>query len=260
MVLALAGSALHAVPAPSVAAAGTAVDPVAAIQRQMVKGRGVRVVEYSTFNNGDGWDRFKPTKGVIGFGNGKVVATDLVDHQIRKSRDICIGKRQWEHDPSKKHPKGKKWVTFPVMFAWQCELRLEAGNLRLDKPEMFAAVLATTTSEQPSEMYDGVPTTLRQGVMTFSQLWALRPELRPKQEYGHSEWPIQWRLWIGKDGLVRRVWVKWKEPEYEEFKGVSGGQGWFGHVDDIRYSDWGMKLTIKPPPPAQTRALKLPKS
>ncbi|WP_188196762.1 hypothetical protein [Nonomuraea sp. SYSU D8015] len=32
-------------------------------------------------------------------------------------------------------------------------------------------------------------------------------------------------------------------------------QGWWGRVVDVRYSDWGMKLTIKPPPAAQTIAL-----
>ncbi|MFI9559535.1 hypothetical protein [Nonomuraea endophytica] len=255
-----AGTTLHGLPAPSAAATGTAVDPVAAIQRQLVKGRGVRVVERNTFNSGDGWRRFKPTQGLIGFGDGKVVATDLVNHHRRSVREICIGKRRWEYDPAKKRSNGKKWVTFPVIFAWQCQLRLEVGNLRLDEPDELAAVLATTTSKRPASTYDGVPTTLHQGVMSARQLWEARPEMHPEQrDVDYRDWPIEWRLWIGDDGLVRRTWVKWRQPE-GRFKGVTDGQGWFGFIDDIRYSDWGMRLTIKPPPPSQTTALKLPKT
>jgi hypothetical protein len=68
----------------------------------------------------------------------------------------------------------------------------------------------------------------------------------------HGEWKIDWRLWIGKNGLVRWAWSKWRQPEGEELKGVTNGQGWFGFVEDVRYSDWGMKVTIKPPPAGQT--------
>ncbi|MFI6900587.1 hypothetical protein ACIBKY_04970 [Nonomuraea sp. NPDC050394] len=175
-------------------------------------------------------------------------------------RDICIGKHLWVHDPSQKRPKSKKWVTLSEITPWMCKLHLEAGSLQLDKPDVLAAVLATTASEQPSATYDGVSTTLHQGVMSFRQLWAVRPELHPEPRDGeYGEWPIEWRLWIGTDGLVRWVWVKWRQPE-GRFKGGTGGQGWFGFIDDVRYSDWGTKLTIKPPPPSQTTVLKLPKA
>ncbi|MFI9597513.1 hypothetical protein [Nonomuraea sp. NPDC052265] len=254
--LTFAGATLPGLPAPGAAAAWTAVDPVAATRRQMVKGHGVRIVQHSTFNNNGEWERFKPTKGVIGFGDGKVVATDLVDHQVDDVRDICIGKRQWVYDPTKKRAEGKKWVALPVLLPYQCRLRLEVGYLQLDKPKVFAAVLATRTSERPSDRYDGVPTTLHEGVMTSRQLWDVRPELRPEQDDNeYAEWPVTWRLWIGQDGLVRRGWVKWRQPE-GRLKGATGGQGWFGFVEDIRFSHWGMKVTIKPPPRSQTTAFK----
>ncbi|MEV1242695.1 hypothetical protein [Nonomuraea sp. NPDC049750] len=93
VVLTLAGPALVGAPASD---AATTDDPAAAIQRQLVKGHGVRTTRYTTFryttfNSGSGWERFKPTKGVVGFGDGKVVATDLWDFQVRKAgvRDIC---------------------------------------------------------------------------------------------------------------------------------------------------------------------------
>ncbi|WP_345405038.1 hypothetical protein [Nonomuraea salmonea] len=39
----------------------------------------MRVTEYTTFNSDaiSGWERFKPTKGVVAFGGGEVVTTDL---------------------------------------------------------------------------------------------------------------------------------------------------------------------------------------
>ncbi|MER7502153.1 hypothetical protein AB0L05_10320 [Nonomuraea pusilla] len=179
------------------------------------------------------------------------MATDLWHHQLGEAgvRDICIGNRLWEYDPKAKRPKGRKWVT----FKHPCLLRLDVGHLRLDEPAVLAAVLATTTTTKASDTYDGSPTTLHQGSISFRQLWNVRPELRDsfvKDE--HADWEIDWRLWIGKDGLVRRAWSRWREPEGDKWEGVTEGQGWFGFVEDVRYSDWGMKLTIKPPPAAQT--------
>ncbi|MEV4804298.1 hypothetical protein AB0K18_30205 [Nonomuraea sp. NPDC049421] len=248
VVLVVAASALHG--SPAAGAATTAKDPAAAIQRQLVEGRGVRVTEYSTFNSGatSGWERFKPTKGVVAFGDGKVVATDLWEAGVRV---VCIGKRRWQHVPKKKLPKGKKWVT----LKYPCDFRLGTGFLRLDEPDVLRAVLSTTTSTKASVKYDGSPTTLHQGSISFRRLWDVRPDLRGgsvKEE--HADWEIDWRLWIGKDGLVRRAWSKWRQPEGDKLKGTTGGQGWFGFVKDVRYSDWGMRLAIKPPPAAQTMA------
>ncbi|MET8867438.1 hypothetical protein ABZW11_31245 [Nonomuraea sp. NPDC004580] len=253
VVLVVAASALHGT---SAAGAATAPkDPGAAIQRQLVKGHGVRVTEYTTFHSDaiSGWERFQPTKGVVAFGDGEVVATDLWDYQLGEAgvRVVCIGKRLWQYDPKKKLPKGRKWVT----LKYPCEFRLATGFLRLDEPDVLRAVLSTTTSTKASVKYDGSPTTLHQGSISFRRLWDVRPDLRGgsvKEE--HADWEIDWRLWLGKDGLVRRAWSKWRQPEGDKLKGMTGGQGWYGFVKDVRYSDWGMTLTIKPPPTAQTMA------
>lgn len=250
--LTVTGLALYGAPAVGAAKAG---DPVAAIQRQLVKGHGVRITEYSTFNSDptSGWERFKPTKGVVGFGDGKVVATDLWHHQLGKAgeRVICIGERLWVYNPEAKLPKGKKWVAIKDA----CVKPLETGYLRLDTPAVLAAVLATTTTTNASDTYDGSPTTLHQGSISFRQLWNVRPDLRGGSLHDeHADWEVDWRLWIGKDGLVRRAWSKWRQPEGEAMKGITGGRGWYGFVEDARYSDWGMKLTIKPPSAAQTIA------
>jgi hypothetical protein len=247
MVLALAGSALHGVPT---SAAAMVEDPVTAVQRQLVKGHGVRIIQNTSFDMGYGWEHFKPAKGVVGFGDGNVAATDVWEPQLGKAgvREICINGRIWSYDPKKKRPKGKKWVVKKGF----CERRLATGYLRLDEPAVLAAVLATTTVTKAAGTYDGSPTTVQQGKISFRQLWEVMPELRGGAfEDEHGEWTIDWRLWVGKDGLVRRAWSKWRGPVGDEFRGISR-DGSFGHVQDIRYSDWGMKVTVRPPSAAQT--------
>ncbi|WP_336212387.1 hypothetical protein [Nonomuraea sp. LPB2021202275-12-8] len=244
MVLALAGPLLQGAPASGSATAG---DPITAIQRQLVKGHGVRITRVNTFNAGDGWERFKPTKGVVGFGDGTVKATDLWHMQLGKTgtRIICMGGRVWEYNPQAKRPHGKIWST----GKWPCD-GLQTGLLRLDKPAEFAAVLATTTTTKAAGIYDGSPTTLHEGSISFRQLWDVGANLRGDIKDEHGEWAIDWRLWIGKDGLVRRAWSKWRQPDLLEDSTYV--QGWYGFVADVRYSDWGTKVTIKPPPAART--------
>ena len=249
--LTLAASTLTGAPA---ASAGAAPDPVTAIQRQLVKGHGVRIDERDTFNSGLDWDRLKPVKGVIGFGNGKVVATDMRDYNSAKhgTRSLCIGERGWTYDP-KKLPKGKTWVT----YKWPCKLTVGLDYIRLDEPASFKALLATTTSRQPAGTYDGTRTTLYQGTITFGQLNDAHPakDISPLSKPEYADWTVSWRLWIGQDGLVRRAWSKWREPKPE----ATTGQDWYGFVDDVRLSDWGVRADIQPPPrnrTATTAALK----
>ncbi|MFG1685864.1 hypothetical protein ACGFNP_37270 [Nonomuraea sp. NPDC049269] len=249
--LTLAASVLTGAPA---AGAGTAPDPVAAMQRQLVKGHGVRIDQRDTFNSGLDWDRLEPEKGVIGFGNGKVVATDLRDYNSAKrgTRNLCIGERGWQYKP-KGLPHGKTWVT----YKWPCQLAVGSEYIRLDEPATFKAVLATTTSRRPAGTYDGTRTTLYQGTITFGQLNDAHPakDISPLSKPEYADWTVSWRLWIGQDQLVRRAWSKWREPETEAMKGATSGQGWFGFVCDVHLSDWGMKADIQPPPRDRTATI-----
>lgn len=249
--LALAALTLTGVPA---SGASAAPDPVLATQRQLVAGHGVRITERHTFNDGgySGWELFKPVTGIVGFGNGKVVATDLRDYNLAKRgiRNICIGKRGYQYEP-KGVSDGKRWVT----YEWPCKLALESGHIRLDDPATFKAVLATTASKRPAGIYDGTRTTLYQGTITFGQLYKADPSMRvglgSKPNGKYADWKVSWRLWVGQDQLVRRAWSSWREPD---IKNLTRGQGWFGFIYDVRLSDWGMKADIKPPPADQTVA------
>ncbi|WP_188188954.1 hypothetical protein [Nonomuraea sp. SYSU D8015] len=57
--------------------ADAVVDPAGAIQRQLVPGHGVRIVELSRMFMFGRWSSIKPVCGVVGFGKGRIVATDM---------------------------------------------------------------------------------------------------------------------------------------------------------------------------------------
>ncbi|MFI6921852.1 hypothetical protein ACIBIZ_18050 [Nonomuraea spiralis] len=128
----------------------------------------------------------------------------------------------------------------------------------LSDPATLRAVLATTTSRRPAGMYDGVRTTVHEGVITFAQLHKVNPDMRigarsrPTGEY--ASWKVSWRLWIGPDQLVRRAWSAWRDPN-DSLDRSAGEPQHYSFVEDLRLSDWGMKVDIQPPPADETVSL-----
>ncbi|MFI6603301.1 hypothetical protein ACIBHX_44300 [Nonomuraea sp. NPDC050536] len=98
-------------------------------------------------------------------------------------------------------------------------------------------------------MYDKVRTTLYQGRITLGELYKVNPEVRiplntrPTGKY--AKLPVEWRLWLGQDQLVRRCRSSYDEPVVAP--GLVDGDERFRTVDDIRLSRWGMKADIRPP-------------
>ncbi|WP_433515169.1 hypothetical protein ACQP2T_05885 [Nonomuraea sp. CA-143628] len=246
------GSA-HAAVDQHVTAGQTAValDPVAALKRQFVKGRGVRITVYSASTAIASDDVRKPTKwsaGVVEFGTGGVMATDLT-HPSLGTRYIQTRKRYYEYDknPALRPPK-KKWI----LIGWQPPVLIEVGHIRVTDPVTLKAVLSTTARTQPGPVYDGTRTTLYEGVITFAELRKAYPKMvigygaKPED---YPDWTVSWKLWIGKDQLVRRAWSAWREPN--NIKGETSPDKYISAVADIRLSRWGMKLHISPPPADQ---------
>ncbi|GAA3622109.1 hypothetical protein GCM10022419_129740 [Nonomuraea rosea] len=58
-------------------------------------------------------------------------------------------------------------------------------------------------------------------------------------------------MWIGSDRLVRRAWSSWREPNDGPVR-YAGDDPYYAFVNDLRLSDWGMKVDIKPPPADET--------
>ncbi|MFI6388837.1 hypothetical protein [Nonomuraea sp. NPDC050540] len=259
-VLLIAASMVTVGPA---ARADAVVDPVDAIQRQLVPGHGVKIVQRSWMRMLGEWSATKPVRGVVGFGKGKIVATDLRDFNSAPdgTRNICIGKRGYqlyaEPDLDRPLPPGKTWVT----YEWPCRLVLKSGfHLSLSDPATLRAVLATTVRQRPAGVYDGVPTTLHEGSITFAQLHKVNPGMRigfrnipPTGKY--ASWKVSWRLWIGRDQLVRRAWSTWRDPNDSRGR-TANEEPYHVFAADLRLSHWGMKVDIQPPPADETVASK----
>ncbi|MEU8320652.1 hypothetical protein AB0C33_20040 [Nonomuraea sp. NPDC048881] len=233
-------------------------DPADAIQRRLVPGHGVKIVQRTRVNWFGSWSTHKPVRGVVGFGKGKIVATDLTNYNLGRHgiRNICIGKRGYqlyaEPDPDQPLPPGKSWVT----YEWPCRLVLKSGHhVSLSDPATLRAVLATTARKRPAGVYDGVRTTLHEGAITFAQLHKVNPAMRigfrskPTGEY--ASWKVSWRLWIGRDQLVRRAWSAWREPNDSRDKSATENP-YYAFEEDLRLSNWGMKADIQPPPADET--------
>lgn len=257
-VLIVAASTVTACPA---VRADAVVDPAGAIQRQLVPGHGVKIVQHSRMYSFGSWSAVKPVRGVVGFGKGKVVATDLKNPNLALAgtRNICIGKRGYEsyvkRDPDDPLPPGKTWVTYD----WPpCRLFLKSGHVSLSDPATLRAVLATTTRKRPAGVYDGVRTSLYEGAITFAQLYKANPDMRigfrsrPTGKY--ATWKVSWRLWIGPDQLVRRAWSSWRDPN-DSLDRSAGDEPYYAFVNDLRLSNWGMKVDIQPPPADETVAV-----
>ncbi|MFD1940040.1 hypothetical protein ACFSKW_52145 [Nonomuraea mangrovi] len=210
----------------------------------------------------DDWTAVKPVRGVVEFGKGTIVATDMRNPNLARygTRNICIGKRGYESyvkpDPDDPMPPGKTWVT----YEWPCQLVLKSGfYLSLSDPVTLRAVLATTTRRRPAGIYDGVRTTLHEGVITFAQLYKANPDMRigyhRRRPIGneYAGWKVSWRLWIGGDQLVRRAWSTWRDPNDGPGRSASGPP-YDVYAEDLRLSDWGKKVHIKPPPAEETVA------
>ncbi|MEV4018867.1 hypothetical protein AB0J35_51095 [Nonomuraea angiospora] len=240
--------------------ADTVVDPTGAIQRQLVPGRGVKIVERSRMYMFGEWSSVKPVRSVVEFGKSTIVARDTKDPNLglRGTRNLCIGKRnyQWDvkRDPEDRLPPGKSWVSFDDDLC-PSRLVLKSGYVDLAHAATLNAVLATTTVRRPAGVYDGVGTTRYEGSITFAQLAKAKPGLRisfrSKATGTYGDWKVSWRLWIGSDQLVRRAWSSWREPN-DSLDRTAAEDPYYAFVDDLRLSDWGMKVHITPPPADQT--------
>ncbi|MFG3439249.1 hypothetical protein ACGF0J_18550 [Nonomuraea sp. NPDC047897] len=230
------------------------VDPATALKRQLAEGRGVRFSALSVSGRG-GEDlrlEFRST-GIAAFGNGAVVARDRVDRDRRDrptSRLIRFPDRSYRREYPRNDllPAGKSWLLAPA----PSKVALECGPIELSHPPTLRALLATATVTRPAGVYDKVRTTLHQGRTTLGELYKVNPDVRislsaePTGKYARV--PVDWQLWVGRDRLVRRCRSSFDEPIIAP--GFDEGHA-SRQTDDVRFSRWGIKADIQPPPEDQ---------
>ncbi|MET8386223.1 hypothetical protein ABZV14_24800 [Streptosporangium canum] len=229
------------------------ISPADALRRQLVENRGVTMSEVTTWGR-DGGKNKSRQKTRAEFGKGTVTAIDFRDvprsnasePPVRflrfKGRTYCQG---WICPT----PEGKTWVLF-----YEDEKSrpfLKSGEIDLGDPAALRAVLATTEAKRPGGVYDGTRATIHQGTITYAQLY--KASLAFRDQYGRkppagraAKVKISWRLWLGKDQLVRRVQTSWTELV------INGTRVREFHVIDARLTGWGAKTDIPVPSTDET--------
>ncbi|MFC6577820.1 hypothetical protein ACFQBS_13860 [Planomonospora parontospora] len=229
------------------------VNPADALRRQLVEDRGVTMSEITTTWT-DGKKHRIRDKTRAEFGDGGVIATDFTHgtgsdaspFSVRfltfKGRLYCRG---WICPAS----GGKTWVLSDEDEATRPFL--ESDGIDLGDPAALHAVLATTEATRPGGVYDGTRTTIHQGTITYAELYRTSPAFR--DDYGRkpptgrdAKTEVSWRLWIGKDQLVRRVQTS------RTARLIKGRDLWVSRVVDARLTGWGAETDIPVPSADET--------
>ncbi|MFI6908257.1 hypothetical protein ACIBKY_43840 [Nonomuraea sp. NPDC050394] len=230
------------------------IDPATALKRQLVDGRGAKISRFHMYEPGSKTSKMiNRSTGIVEFGKGRVVATDVVHHDPKTGptlRVVSFPDRWYTRDypPDEMLPAGKSWFLHPA----PSDLAVRCGPIELSHPASLKAVLATATVKRPAGTYDRVRTTLYQGRVTLGELYRANPDIRisltTKPTGKYAKIPVTWRLWLGEDQLVRRCRTSYNEPII--VPGVVDDER-FSTIDDIRLSRWGIKTDIQPPPEDQ---------
>ncbi|MET9240474.1 hypothetical protein [Nonomuraea sp. NPDC003709] len=233
-------------------AAAAGPDPVAALRRQLAGGNGVTFSDVLVARS-EGKPRTFRESGVHELGRGKIVASEILrpkDFMFGKYRQrlILFPDRYYEQSASlRKHlPEGKSWVVAKEKRS----LALYCGQMRLSDPGTLKALLAATKVKRPSGVYDGTRTTLYEGSITLGELAKADPDFRiaglhrPAGKYVRVR--VDWKLWIGRDQLVRRCHSDSRQPGIPKLSDET-----VHYVDDLRLSRWGRPIDIQAPPADQ---------
>jgi hypothetical protein len=111
------------------------------------------------------------------------------------------------------------------------------------EPGTLKTLLATTKSARSGVVVDGVKTTVYRGTVTIGKLHKVSPWLRatlPLQAAPKAaNTAIDWALYVGKDGLPRRLVTSWSP--------AAVGLGSQKLTVDSRFTSWAAKVRVTPP-------------
>jgi hypothetical protein len=111
------------------------------------------------------------------------------------------------------------------------------------EPGTLKALLATTKSTRSGVVLDGAKTTVYRGTVTIGRLHKVSPWLRAtlplKSAPKAANTAIDWALYVGKDGLPRRIVTSWSPAAL--------GLGSQKFTVDSRFTSWAANVRVKPP-------------
>lgn len=231
-------------------------NPLTALRKQFTNG--VKYRSSTTLKN----RLIASTAGSFKFGRSGVAASDLTT-RIRvdpadlgenpllaalPERTIKIGKTAYINGGVLRGslPAGRPWVEVPngpatglLGVFGQLVNPIEAGTLK--------TLLKQSRSRRPGGVVDGTRTVVYSGTTTIARLYRTSPWLRGallgKPDAKLARTKVDWRLYVGSDGLARRVVSSWSLSAL--------GAGRLKFTTDSRFTSWGVKVGIKPPPDDQ---------
>jgi len=238
-------SPAHAKPTP---------DPLTALRKQFAAGGGVAYTSRTTLRN----KRIATTTGAFRFGRSGLAASRLstglrVDVPSLRENPLLealpeeavkIGRTAYIHNVELvlRHRERRPWAQ--VKDGPATGLYGVLGQLvNPTEPATLKTLLAQSRSKRPGGVVGGTRTTLYQGKVTIGRLYRVSPWLRDalltKPTPRLAKTTIDWKLYVGADGLPRRVVSSWSPAAF----GVTTGR----FTADSTFTRWGRKISIKPP-------------
>ncbi|GAA1662567.1 hypothetical protein GCM10009733_070220 [Nonomuraea maheshkhaliensis] len=165
------------------------------------------------------------------------------------TRTISIdGSGTYEHRADRRDvPVGKTWLHHSGSGCGTVERAVGSLDLRaILSPEVLRKLTAPAPS--PGEVIDGVSTVLHTGSAAQSEFSGRAPGDDPvtlevlRERFRSVE--VSWRLWVGPDGLPRRLRLEAAMPAAEEGMPRTS-------VTEIDFTGWGSDVAIEPPPGEQ---------
>ncbi|MEV5413982.1 hypothetical protein AB0K60_34765 [Thermopolyspora sp. NPDC052614] len=259
----IAGLACVAVAALTAPAAATAAharsntvgpNPVNALRKQFAANGGVKYRSSTKLKN----QLVATTTGSFRFGRSGVVAStlttrirvdpaDLSENPLLAAlpeRTIKIGDTTYINSGVLRSelPPGRPWVEVNKGPATGL-LGVFGQLINPTEPATLKTLLAAGRSKRPGGVVDGSKTTVYSGTVTIARLYKVSPWLRGallvKPDAKLARTKLDWRLYVGADGLPRRVVSSWSPAAL--------GAGKAKLSTDSRFTSWGTKVSIKPP-------------
>ncbi|MEV4069463.1 hypothetical protein ACGFJC_17370 [Nonomuraea fuscirosea] len=230
----LAGLALTTAAALVTAAPAHAApaDPVKALKKQFVAGKGVRIVETARLAVDGKKSSSSKSSGTFLFGKSGVVASDLKNQapkaaaQVAPPRVITIGGHSYVQGGafSQDLPEGKKWVRYPGVAAGATYSQM----IDVFQPGVLKVLVAKATSVKGGTY---------KGALTQDQLAAASHGQKLGGKLGKIK--IEYALSVNSKGLVRELRSNWTMD--------FGVLGKYRSSTSTQYIGWGSKVTIKAP-------------
>ncbi|MFI6789271.1 hypothetical protein ACIBG4_18315 [Nonomuraea sp. NPDC050383] len=248
--VAMTATLLSAASPPAHAAA--AADPVKALQRQMVAGKGVRFTDVTSYVAFDGRTPYLRRTGTLQFGRTGIVASDITAKPLEApgvpggltalaepERTITVGRKSYNTAAPiyGDLPKGKTWFV-PRKKVTNGMSGRYGQVVNPAEPATLKALISG--GRRAGRTYSGH--------ITLARLWKISPWYRTTvlvEEKGDDA--LEYKLTLGSGGLPERLVTSYPATAFL----VPAVAGEDSIAVETRYTGWGSRVRITPPPAAK---------